>query len=247
MCYTMIITYIIIQLIGLFFMRYLNVQSGSLILTFAIQMIAALYISNKVNKFYGWKNIGFGNIQKQNLFWFLPYVIIIGNMSYTFLVSIYQNSSKYDISIWFSLFFILIGTILSGFCEEILFRGILLNTYKKQNSLIQGMIFSSIGFSIFHITVVFVGKSFFSAIFNVIYASLLGFAFVALTLKINNILPLIIYHCLWNYILIASEMLNISLSKASYYNNILNIIISIILWIYILYKEKSKKKLIFSR
>lgn len=249
-CYNMIFFYLAIQIVGILFNNYLNIQNDSfvyLISSFVIQMLVAIYISYNVSKFFNWKNIGFGKVHKKNFCWFLPHIFIILSMLYTFLLSIYQNIQNYNSSILVSLFLIFIGTTLSGFCEEILFRGVLLNTFKKQHSLIKGMIISSIGFSIFHITTIFIGKSLFLAISNVIYASLLGFAFVALSLKINNIWPLIIYHSLWNYILIVSNMLNISLSQASYYNNFLNIIISIILWGDILRKEKNKNKLIFSR
>lgn len=249
-CYYMIFFYLAIQIVGILFNNYLNIQTNSfvyLISNFLIQILVAIFIIYNVSKFFRWKDIGFGKIHNRNLYWFLPYMFIILSMLYTFLISIYQNIQSYNSSIWISLFLIFIATTLSGFCEEVLFRGILLNTFKKENSLIKGMIISSIGFSIFHITTVFIGKSLFLAISNVIYASLLGFAFVALSLKINNIWPLIIYHSLWNYILIISDMLDISLSQASYYNNFLNIAIAIFLWIDILRKEKNKKRSIFSR
>ncbi|WP_286317769.1 hypothetical protein, partial [Romboutsia ilealis] len=67
---------------------------------------------------------------------------------------------------------------------------------------------------------------------------------------LNNILPLAIFHTLWNFIIIASSTMEISISNVYLFCNPINIIISIILWTIIIKKHKkdifSKNKLVFS-
>ena len=140
---------------------------------------------------------------------------------------------------------------MAGFSEEIMFRGMLLNTLKGKIPLISAMIVSSLGFSVVHITTIFVGKTLIEAIVNVIVSSLLGFSFVPLAIILNNILPLAIFHTLWNFIIIASSTMEISISNVYLLCNPINIIISIILWTIIIKKHKkstcSKNKLVFSK
>ena len=61
-----------------------------------------------------------------------------------------------------------IGTVIAGFSEEIMFRGMLLNTLKGKIPLISAMIISSLGFSVMHITTIFAGKTLIQALVNVI-------------------------------------------------------------------------------
>lgn len=248
--YKIILIYLAIQIIGTFLKNNLdssNISNDYQVYNLVVQIISTSCIIFIIRRDFNWDEIGFGKIKIKYFFLFLPHLLIILCMINTFIIEISKNSSHYNISIWINLLIILVGSFAAGFCEEVIFRGVLLNTLRKYNSLIYSMIISSVGFSILHITTILSGNSIFYAIINVIIASLLGFAFVALLLKFNNIWPLIIYHSLWNYILIASEMLDISLSKAAYYNNIVNIMLTIILWFIIIKDEKNKKKLIFSK
>lgn len=248
--YKIILIYLVIQIIGTFFKSTFDISNLSMkyqIYNLIVQITSTFCIVFIIRRDFDWKEIGFAKINKKYLFLTLPHLFIILCMINTFIIGVSQNSSHYNISIWINLLIILVGSLAAGFCEEILFRGVLLNTLRKHNSLVYSMIISSVGFSILHLTTILSGKSIFYAIMNVIIASLLGFAFVALLLKLNNIWPLIIYHSLWNYILIASEMLDISLSKAAYYNNMVNIILTITLWFIIIKGEKNKRRLIFSK
>lgn len=247
--YKIILIYLAIQIIGTFFKSSVGASNQSItyqVYNLIIQMLSTSIIIFIIRKDFDWKEIGFGKVKRKYLYLILPHLLIILCMINTFIIGVAQNSSHYNITIWINLFIILVGSLAAGFCEEVLFRGVLLNTLRKNNSLVYSMVISSVGFSILHITTILSGKSIFYAIINVIIASLLGSAFVALLLKINNLWPLIIYHALWNYILIASDILELNLSKAAYYNNTVNIILTIILWFILIRDEKKKNKFIFN-
>ena len=84
---------------------------------------------------------------------------------------------------------------------------------------------------------------------TVFYSSLLGFAFVGLAMKMKNIWPLIIFHSLWNFILMVSQTLQLEVSLAAGICNIINIFMAIILWIIVIIEEKRKatKKTILAK
>ncbi|MGL6106269.1 CPBP family intramembrane glutamic endopeptidase [Romboutsia sp.] len=243
-----ILLYIALMLIGTGMSTYIFQITDSQLAKMTIlaigQIVATLGVNIIIKKHYKWEDIGFSEINKKGLIWFIPYIAIILAMGASLIISLYKKSSSINTTTWLILLLNLIGTIFAGFTEEVIFRGVLLNNIKKHRSIILAMIVSSIGFSIIHITTVFSGLSLFQAILRVGYTSLLGFAFVTLAIKINNLWPLIIFHIAWNYIIIASAQIGVPLSKASLFFNFANIIIGTILWVVIIRAEIKSKKVI---
>ena len=249
-----IIVYELIMIIGTMIMSsFIRISDNNLVQLISnsiIQFVSSGYIVYIIKKFYKLENIGFSKINKDKLVWFVPYVFILIPMIYKFIEGICKNISYFNGTTLMSIVLIFIGTAIAGFSEEVMFRGMLLNTLKGKIPLISTMIISSLGFSVMHITTIFAGKTLIEALVNVIVSSLLGFSFVPLAIILNNILPLAIFHTLWNFIIIASSTMGISISKAYLFCNPINIIISIILWTIIIKKQRkstfSKDKLIFS-
>lgn len=243
-----ILLYIVFMLIGTQSSNYVFNLTDSKIAQMAIltsgQVVATIGVNKIIKKHYSWEEVGFGKINKKSMTWFIPYILIILIMATTLLVGIFNNFSKIDEMLWIMLVLNLIGTMYAGFSEEVIFRGVILNNLKKDSSLILAMLVSSVGFSILHITVVFSGFSLIESVYKVFYTSLLGFAFGALAIKINNLWPLVIFHVLWNYVIIASSLINMEVSRYSLFFNPINLILGIILWILIIIGEIKNKKLV---
>lgn len=161
-------------------------------------------------------------------------------MTNKFIIEMSKNLGSYDSNTWLLIIITFIGTFMAGFCEEVIFRGIILNAFRNEKSYVLAMITGSIGFSIVHITTIIMGNSLLDALVTVFYSSLLGFAFVGLAMKMNNIWPLIIFHSFWNFILILSQTLELEISLAAGICNVMNIFMSIILWISVIVGEKEK-------
>ena len=58
-------------------------------------------------------------------------------MLYKFIEGIYKNISYFNSTTLISIVLIFIGTVIAGFSEEIMFRGMLLNTLKEKIPLIK--------------------------------------------------------------------------------------------------------------
>ena len=94
--------------------------------------------------------------------------------------------------------FYILSMFLVGFLEELIFRGLLFNTMKK-DSLKVAIIVSSITFGIGHIINLFNGSSnIILTILQIIYATSAGFMFVMIYYRSNSIIPCIIFHALFN-------------------------------------------------
>ncbi len=242
---TMII-YISIMMIGTYItnniLGYIYNDFEVLLSLLMTQFIATLSIIYVVKKFYGWQNVGFNKIRFNNLIWFAPYMFLIVDMVYYFSENIYLKYTSFNSYTWITLIIIFIGTLLVGFSEEVIFRGILLNSLKSEKSILKAMILSSVGFSIIHIVNVFVGMSLVEVCIQVIETIILGFLLASLAIKLNNIWPNIIFHSIWNFILMSSNVIGSSVPTISVICTPLNIIIGAILWKSIIKYEKSNIK-----
>ncbi|WP_434796715.1 CPBP family intramembrane glutamic endopeptidase [Terrisporobacter vanillatitrophus] len=220
----------------------MNMNLSNIIYKFIIQIPPTVFILYFIKKYYNWEDIGLSSKISKNLIWFVPYLIVLVFMIGKFITELSKHISTYDSSIYLLIISIFIGTAMAGFCEEVIFRGIILNSFKSEKSYIIAMIISSLGFSIVHITTIVMGNSLLDALITVFYSSLLGFAFVGLAMKMKNIWPLIIFHFIWNFILFASESLQLEISIAAGICNVMNIFMAIILWIIVIVEEKRKHR-----
>lgn len=220
----------------------MNMNLSNIIYKFIIQIPPTVFILYFIKKYYNWEDIGLSSKISKKLIWFAPYLIVLVFMIGKFITELSKHISTYDSSIYLLIISIFIGTAMAGFCEEVIFRGIILNSFKSEKSYIIAMIISSLGFSIVHITTIVMGNSLLDALITVFYSSLLGFAFVGLAMKMKNIWPLIIFHFIWNFILFASESLQLEISMAAGICNVMNIFIAIILWVVVIVEEKRKHR-----
>ena len=234
---------IITYLLGNNVLGTMQVDTSNIIYKIIIQLPPTLFLLYIIKKYYKWEEIGLTSyIEKKDLFWTLPYVIVLIFMVKKFIGGFYNNMNSYNLGTYMFVLLTFIGTVMAGFCEEVIFRGILLNSFKSEKSIVWSMLISSVGFSIVHITTVVMGNSILAALSTIFYSSLLGFAFVGIAMKMKNIWFLVIFHTLWNFILMVSQTLRLELSIAVGICNILNIFIAIILWTLILISHRKKLK-----
>lgn len=238
----------ITSLLGENVLSTMNINSSNIIYKIIIQIPSTVFLLYFIKKYYNWRDIGLTSKNSKSLIWFVPYLVILILMTNKFIIEMSKNLGSYDSNTWLLIIITFIGTFMAGFCEEVIFRGIILNAFRNEKSYVLAMITGSIGFSIVHITTIIMGNSLLDALVTVFYSSLLGFAFVGLAMKMNNIWPLIIFHSFWNFILILSQTLELEISLAAGICNVMNIFMSIILWISVIVGEKRKimKKTILS-
>ena len=151
------------------------------------------------------------------------------------------------VNIWFGLtlnytpletFIYIITMFCVGFLEEIIFRGLLFNTMKKDNLKV-AILVSSLTFGVGHIVNLFNGSGaqLLSNILQVIYATSAGFMFVMIYQKSNSLIFCIIIHAIFN---------SLSAFRVDYDSVVLEIIIGILLALitggYAIYLSKIETK-----
>jgi membrane protease YdiL (CAAX protease family) len=136
-----------------------------------------------------WKVVGFRSPGKPSdlLYFIIPFLPILIN-----LIPGVQVTSL------FLLTETLVFTLLIGFSEEVIFRGLMLNALKARGFW-RAAIITSLLFGFLHSMNALNGESVADLAMQLCYATAMGFAFAALVLKKGILWPLVIAHFLTDF------------------------------------------------
>jgi membrane protease YdiL (CAAX protease family) len=88
--------------------------------------------------------------------------------------------------------------LIPGIWEEWAFRGVIIPMNLKKYSKLTVLVISAVTFGLFHFINIIFGQDWVYTIFQVIFATSLGFLFAYIYIKTNNLLPSMIIHYLVN-------------------------------------------------
>jgi uncharacterized protein len=97
------------------------------------------------------------------------------------------------------LLLILLNTLLVGFSEEVMFRGVLLQAFRHATAIWLAVLLTSVAFGAVHSLNVFVTGDLRAALIQSSAAFLSGLVFIALRLRTGSLWPPIIVHALWDF------------------------------------------------
>lgn len=158
-----------------------------------------------VTRYFSWRTIGFRTLDRKQLLWLLPLIVVLIAIWVVFLPGLARASLS--AAQW--QLFALVGftTLLVGFGEEIMYRGIVLHAFLTTHRVRWSMLVSAIAFSLLHAVNVFGGVPLLAVPIQLLNTFQFGFFFAPLMLKLNNIVPLIIFHWLWDFVQIVAPSL----------------------------------------
>ncbi|UIE37189.1 CPBP family intramembrane glutamic endopeptidase [Leptodesmis sichuanensis] len=158
-----------------------------------------------VTRYFSWRAIGFRFLDRKQLLWFLPLIVVLIALWVVFLSGLVPTSLS--AAQWQSFALVGFTILLVGFGEEIMYRGIVLHAFLTTGRVRWAMFVSAIAFSLLH-AVNFLGGYPLQAVpIQLLNTFQFGFFFAPLMLKLNNILPLIIFHWLWDFVQIMAGSL----------------------------------------
>ncbi|NGM85087.1 CPBP family intramembrane metalloprotease [Paenibacillus sp. 7124] len=168
--------------------RQLSGTAPVLISFIPIAVVLAIYFSVKKKwGFYGFRSLR--SIPKPDLVYYAPLLVVL---------AIIALKGFRPISVSEVLFYLLF-TLLVGFVEESIYRGLILNILLPKG-VKTAVLTSSILFAVTHILRVLSGQSALQTVLLIVYALLIGCALALLMVRGRNIWPLILFHFLHNFI-----------------------------------------------
>lgn len=157
-------------------------------------------------RYFSFKEAGFSSIEKKQLWWLLPSFAIIIAM----IVAGADALSSKDISSEQIQQITIIGiaTFLVGFSEELMYRGIVLNAFLETYSKTKAVVISAVAFSLLHSVNIFGGLAFQFMLMQLVLTFLFGLFSALIFIRIKNLIPLIIFHWLWDFCTISNGVIN---------------------------------------
>ncbi|HDN3454972.1 TPA: CPBP family intramembrane metalloprotease [Staphylococcus aureus] len=164
--------------------------------------------------------------------WFWPFiaVIILCLVSLLFTSNTYENFRL--------VILILMTTALVGFSEELMFRGVLLKVLLEKRNIKLAIFFSSFAFSLLHSVNYLGGLSLIGTLGQVLVTFITGVIFSCLFLLMNNIIPLIVYHFIWDFVSIAGNVMNANVNWVFSIGFVIQVIIIIPLLLHTIKTQK---------
>lgn len=166
-----------------------------------VQLILAAF-AMMVNYTY-FDNMGFGYVESKNMKWYMPFAIILVSIVVAnFMTADWSGRVDYLLLIQ-----TIVMTMFVGIAEEVVFRGFLLNSLLEKGQVKRAIFISAFMFSLLHAVNIFAGLTVLEVVSQLVMTFIFGLAFACIAVKIKNIIPLIIYHWLWDMCVISSNLL----------------------------------------
>jgi membrane protease YdiL (CAAX protease family) len=175
--------------------------------------IAAAAFILGVTLWQGWSDVRLtrgSDARGWRLAW-LPMIYIVGGFGFATLLGLPPASA---------LVLILINTFFVGFSEELMFRGVILQSFRHAVPIWAAVLITSVLFGSIHSLNVFVTGDLGAALIQSTAAFLSGIVFIALRLRTGSLWPPIVVHWLWDFVTFTVSAASVGASQGAAQNTL---------------------------
>jgi len=154
-------------------------------------LVAALFLLALV-VWQQWRDVGLNRLAsvRSLLLTWLPMLYIVVGLG----LAVVFGLPPVGVLLW-----ILFNTFLVGLSEELMFRGVLLQAFRRTVSIWPAVALTTLAFGAIHILNVFMTGELRPALIQSAAAALSGLLFIALRLRTGSLWPCIVVHGLWDF------------------------------------------------
>jgi len=154
-------------------------------------LLAALFLLALV-VWQQWRDVGLNQMPSGRSLWltWLPMLYIVAGLAFAVVFGL----PPVGVLAW-----ILFNTFLVGLSEELMFRGVLLQAFRRTVSIWPAVWLTTLSFGAIHILNVFMTGELRTALIQSAAAALSGLLFIALRLRTGSLWPCIVVHGLWDF------------------------------------------------
>ena len=154
-------------------------------------LLAALFLLALVVQ-QQWRDVGLNKLAsgRSLLLTWLPMLYIVAGLAFAVVFGL----PPLGVLLW-----ILFNTFLVGLSEELMFRGVLLQAFRRAVSIWPAVWLTTLAFGAIHVLNVFMTGDLRAALIQSAAAALSGLLFIALRLRTGSIWPSIGVHGLWDF------------------------------------------------
>lgn len=176
---------------------------------------------------FGWAGAGFGRLRWRALVWLAPSAVVLAAMTAGLLPTLLQEPLA--ASQWNMLGAIAGTSLLIGFSEEVMFRGILLRGALARFTISPAILISAVAFSLLHLMDGISGQSLGNTLQELGFTFLMGLGLAPIALRIGSLWPLIIWHVLWDVVAFSSDALGV-LHPFALPGMLIQVVVGLMVW-----------------
>lgn len=155
-------------------------------------------------RFASWRAVGFVRADWGQMLWLLPSALLILLMLLFLSRAILFGGL--DVAAQRSIALIAGGTLLVGFAEELMFRGVVLGGFVRVMPRALAVLCSAVVFALLHSVNMLAGLSFMDMLFQLLASFIMGLFLALIYLRVRSIFPLMVVHWLWDFSVMSDEV-----------------------------------------
>lgn len=194
-----------------------------------VEVLLALMCVVVVWKYYNSGTKIFGNLHGASLGWMAPIYVMLIAAWVSIIIS--MQSISIDNGQWTAFLVTGLVTLFVGISEELMFRGIILQSLLKTQTTQRAVMISALAFASLHSINIIAHHSWIVMLGQLATTFVFGLFAAAVTIRLNNLLPMIIFHWLWDFQTLTAVVLPVHVPAWVAAAIGIELVLGIILWV----------------
>lgn len=195
------------------------------------EVAMSIYAVVMARRIFGHWHCGFGPIDWRGMWWLAPSFLVIAVL---FAAALFTGT----VSVSLLVLTVIVTMILVGFSEELMFRGIVLKGALREVSVLKAILISSALFSSLHAVNVLAFVPLDGMVQQLVLTFIFGLAMACFALRVNSLVPLIVFHALWDMVQFLGDIWTSSFGLLVFIGVVVNAVMGAALWWFVLRKRK---------
>jgi membrane protease YdiL (CAAX protease family) len=187
------------------------------------EVILCLYAILVARRLFKHWDCGFRPIDWSGMVWLIPNFVLMAAL----FVALFRTGT-----IEFSglALLVVVTTILVGFSEELMFRGVALRGALNEVSTGKAIVISSVLFSLLHSVNVLAGVPLDGMVQQLGLTFVFGLAMACYALRVNSLIPVIVFHALWDMVQFLGGLYGADFGPLIMIGIVVNAVVAAALW-----------------
>jgi hypothetical protein len=194
-----------------------------------VEVLLTLMCAGVVWRYYHAGAAMFGKLHSPSLGWLAPLYLMLIAAWGTIIVA--MQSTPIDNAQWSAFMITGFATGLVGISEELMFRGIILQSLLKTQSAQRAVLISALAFASLHSINIIAHHSWLLMLGQLAITFVFGVFAASVTIRMKNLIPMIAFHWLWDFQTLSVVALPVHTPEWVAGTIVIELILGIVLWV----------------
>lgn len=188
------------------------------------EIALSVYAIFMARRLFGHWHCGFGPVDWRGMVWMLPNFLVMAAL----FAAVLRNGT---VELSGLAVLVVVTTILVGFSEELMFRGVVLRGGLREAGTGRAILISAVLFSLLHSVNMLAFVPFDAMLQQMLLTFVFGLAMACYALRINSLVPVIVFHALWDMVQFLAIIYKADLGQLVMVGIVVNAVVAGALWL----------------